>query len=131
MINWFKLLYSINHYSPMVRIKSSIKDYSIIYYLLRIDDELLYFTFFNNPETVGFQIMFFTYNIRRNIREYSITLAAFSNNGRIRPVYVTDNYMLHNIFNGSMCKYLIYYMYLETDKARQLIDEVLEEYKDE
>lgn len=131
MINWFKLLYSISHYSPMVRIKSSIKDYSIIYYLLRIDDEPLYFTFFNNPETVGFQIMFFTYNIRRNIREYSITLAAFPNDGRIRPVYVTDNYMLHNIFNGSMCKYLIYYMYLETDKARQMVNEVLEEYKDE
>lgn len=30
-----------------------------------------------------------------------------------------------------MCKHLIYYMYLETDKARQLIEEVLEDHKDE
>ena len=123
MINWFKLLYSINHYSPMVRIKSSIKDYSTIYYLLRIDDELLYFTFFNSSDTIDFQVMFFTYNIRRNIREYSITLAAFQNNGKMHQVYTMDN--------KNMCKHLIYYMYLETDKARQLIDEVLEKYKDE
>ena len=131
MINWFKLLYSINHYSPMVRIKSSIKDYSTIYYLLRIDDELLYFTFFNSSDTIDFQVMFFTYNIRRNIREYSITLAAFQNNGKMHQVYAMDNHLLYNIINKNMCKHLIYYMYLETDKARQLIDEVLEEYKDE
>ena len=131
MINWFNWLYSIQHYSPMVRQKSIVKDYSAIYSLLKIEDTPLLITFFRDSNSVDLQIMFFTYDLNRKIRDYSITLSAFPKIDKLYLVYAIDNHLLHNIFNKVMCKYLIYYMYLETDKARQLINEVLEDYKDE
>ena len=131
MINWFNWLYSIQHYSPMVRQKSIVKDYSEIYSLLKIEDTPLLITFFRDSNSVDLQVMFFTYNIHREIRNYSITLSAFPKSNKLYLVYAIDNNLLYNIFNEVMCKYLIYYMYLETDKARQLINEVLEDYKDE
>lgn len=131
MINWFNWLYSIQYYSSMVRQKSVVKDYSTIYSLLKIEDTPLLITFFRDSNSVDLQIMFFTYDLNRRIRDYSITLSAFPNSNKLYLVYAIDNHLLHNIFNEIMCKYLIYYMYLETDKARQLIDEVLEDYKDE
>lgn len=131
MINWFNWLYSIQHYSPMVRQKSVVKDYSAIYSLLKIENTPLLITFFRDSNNVDLQIMFFTYNIHRKIRDYSITLSAFSKSNKLYLVYAIDNHLLHNIFNKVMCEYLIYYMYLETDKARQLINEVLEDYKNE
>lgn len=75
--------------------------------------------------------MFFTYDLNRKIRDYSITLSVFPNSNKLYLVYAIDNHLLHNIFNKVMCEYLIYYMFLETDKARQSIDQVLEDYKDE
>ena len=131
MINWFNWLYSIQHYSPMVRQKSIVKDYSTIYSLLKIEDTPLLITFFRDSNSVDLQIMFFTYDVHREIRNYSITLSAFPKSNKLYLVYAINNNLLYNIFNEVMCKYLIYYMYLETDKARQLIDEVLEDYKDE
>lgn len=131
MINWFNWLYSIQHYSPMVRQKSIVKDYSAIYSLLKIEDTPLLITFFRDSNSVDLQIMFFTYDLNRKIRDYSITLSAFPKSNKLYLVYAIDNHLLHNIFNEVMCKYLIYYMYLETDKARQLIIEVLEDYKNE
>ena len=131
MINWFNLLYSIQHYSPMVRQKSVVKDYSAIYSLLKIEDTPLLITFFRDFNSPDLQIMFFTYDVHRKIRDYSITLSAFPKSNTLYLVYAIDNHLLHNIFNKVMCKYLIYYMYLETDKARQLIYEVLKDYKDE
>lgn len=131
MINWYNWLYSIQHYSPMVRQKSIVKDYSAIYSLLKIEDTPLLITFFIDSNSVDLQIMFFTYDVHREIRNYSITLSAFPKSNKLYLVYAIDNHLLHNIFNEVMCKYLIYYMYLETDKARQLINEVLEDYKDE
>ena len=131
MINWFNWLYSIQHYSPIVRQKSVVKDYSAIYSLLKIEDTPLLITFFRDSNSVDLQIMFFTYDIHRKIRDYSITLSAFPNSNTLYLVYAIDNHLLYNIFNKIMCKYLIYYMYLETDKARQSINKVLEDYKDE
>lgn len=131
MINWFNWLYSIQHYSPMVRQKSVVKDYSAIYSLLKIEDTPLLITFFRDSNSVDLQIMFFTYDLNRKIRDYSITLSAFPKSDKLYLVYAIDNHLLHNIFNKFMCKYLIYYMFLETDKARQLIDQVLEDYKNE
>lgn len=131
MINWFNWLYSIQHYSPMVRQKSVVKDYSAIYSLLKIEDTPLLITFFRDSNSVDLQIMFFTYDVHRKIRDYSITLSAFPKSDKLYLVYAIDNHLLHNIFNKVMCKHLIYYMYLETDKARQLINEVLEDYKNE
>lgn len=131
MINWFSILYSIQHYSPMIHHKSVIKDYTTIYSLLRIYDDPLLFTFFRDSNNPDLQIMFFTYNTYRKIRDYSISLSAFPKCDILYLVYATDNHSLYNIFNKTMCKHLIYYMYLETDKARQLINEVLEDYKDE
>ena len=131
MINWFNWLYSIQHYSPMVRQKSVVKDYSAIYSLLEIEDTPLLITFFRDSNSVDLQVMFFTYDLNRKIRDYSITLSAFPKSNKLYLVYAIDNHLLHNIFNKVMCKYLIYYMFLETDKARQLIDQVLEDYKNE
>lgn len=131
MINWFNWLYSIQHYSPMVRQKSIVKDYSTIYSLLKIEDTPLLITFFRDSNSVDLQIMFFTYDLNRKIRDYSITLSAFPKSDKLYLVYAIDNHLLYNIFNKVMCEYLIYYMYLETDKARQLINEVLEDYKNE
>lgn len=131
MINWFNWLYLIQHYSPMVRHKSVVKDYSTIYSLLKINDESLLITFFSNFSSPDLQVMFFTYDMNRKIRNYSITLSAFPNCDKLYLVYVIDNHSLHNIFSEVMCKHLIYYMYLETDKARQLINEVLEDHKNE
>lgn len=131
MINWFNWLYSIQHYSPMVRQKSIVKDYSAIYSLLEIEDTPLLITFFRDSNSVDLQVMFFTYDLNRKIRDYSITLSAFPKSDKLYLVYAIDNHLLHNIFNKVMCEYLIYYMYLETDKARQLINEVLEDYKNE
>lgn len=131
MINWFNWLYLIQHYSPMVRRKSVVKDYSTIYSLLKIEDTPLLITFFRDSNNVDLQIMFFTYDLNRKIRDHSITLSAFPKSNKLYLVYAIDNHLLHNIFNKVMCKYLIYYMFLETDKARQLIDQVLEDYKNE
>ena len=131
MINWFNWLYSIQHYSPMVRQKSVVKDYSTIYFLLKIEDTPLLITFFRDSNSADLQIMFFTYDVHRRIHNYSITLSAFPNSNTLYLVYAIDNHLLYNIFNKIMCKYLIYYMYLETDKARQSINKVLEDYKDE
>ena len=131
MINWFNWLCSIQHYSPMVRQKSIVKDYSAIYSLLKIENTPLLITFFRDSNSVDLQIMFFTYDAHREIRDYSITLSAFPKSNKLYLVYAIDNHLLHNIFNEVMCKYLIYYMYLETDKARQSINEVLEDYKNE
>lgn len=131
MINWFNWLYSIQHYSPMVRQKSIVKDYSAIYSLLKIEDTPLLITFFRDSNSVDLQIMFFTYDLNRKIRDYSITLSAFPKSNILYLVYAIDNHPLYNIFNKIMCKHLIYYMFLETDKARQLIDQVLEDYKNE
>ena len=115
----------------MVRQKSIVKDYSTIYSLLKIEDTPLLITFFIDSNSVDLQIMFFTYDIHRKIHDYSITLSAFPKSDTLYLVYVIDNHPLYSIFNEVMCKYLIYYMYLETNKARQLINEVLEDYKDE
>jgi hypothetical protein len=115
----------------MVRQKSIVKDYSAIYSLLKIEDTPLLITFFRDSNSVDLQIMFFTYDLNRKIRDYSITLSAFPKSDKLYLVYAIDNHLLHNIFNKVMCKYLIYYMFLETDKARQLIDQVLEDYKNE
>ena len=131
MINWFNWLYSIQHYSPMVRQKSVVKDYSAIYSLLKIEDTPLLITFFKNSNSVDLQIMFFIYDVHRKIRDYSITLSAFPKSDKLYLVYAIDNHLLYDIINENMCKHLIYYMYLETDKARQLINEVLEDYKNE
>lgn len=131
MINWFKLLYLINHYSPMVRQKSIIKDYSAIYSLLKIEDTPLLITFFRNFNGPDLQIMFFTYDLNRKIRDYSITLSVFPKCDILYLVYATDNHSLYSILNKVMCKHLIYYMFLETDKARQSINQVLEDYKNE
>ena len=131
MINWFNWLYLIQHYSPMVRQKSVVKDYSAIYSLLKIKDTPLLITFFRDFNSPDLQIMFFTYDVHRKIRDYSITLSAFPKSNKLYLVYAIDNHPLYNIFNEVMCKYLIYYMYLETDKARQLINEVIEDYKNE
>lgn len=131
MINWFNWLYLIQHYSPMIRQKSVVKNYSTIYSLLKINDEPLLITFFSNFNSPDLQVMFFTYDMNRKIRDYSITLSAFPNCDKLYLVYAINNHLLHNIFNEIMCKYLIYYMFLETDKARQSIDQVLEDYKDE
>lgn len=122
MINWFNWLYSIQHYSPMVRQKSIVKDYSAIYSLLKIEDTPLLITFFRDSNNVDLQIMFFTYDLNRKIRDYSITLSAFPKSDKLYLVYAIDNHLLHNIFNKVMCEHLIYYMFLETDKARQSID---------
>jgi len=89
------------------------------------------FTISNDPNHLDINIVFFTYNLRRKIYKYSIHLSACIKSGKIYLIYAIDNNILYNIFNENMCKHLIYYMYLETDKARQLIDNVLEEYKDE
>lgn len=121
MINWFNWLYSIQHYSPMVRQKSVVKDYSAIYSLLKIEDIPLLITFFRDSNSVDLQVMFFTYDLNRKIRDYSITLSAFPKSNKLYLVYAIDNHLLHNIFNKVMCKHLIYYMFLETDKARQSI----------
>jgi hypothetical protein len=115
----------------MVRQKSIVKDYSAIYSLLKIEDTPLLITFFRDSNSVDLQVMFFTYNVHRKIRDYSITLSAFPKSDKLYLVYAIDNYLLYNIFNKVMCEHLIYYMYLETDKARQSINEVLEDYKDE
>ena len=131
MINWFNWLYSIQHYSPMVRQKSIVKDYSAIYSLLKIEDIPLLITFFRDSNSIDLQVMFFTYDLNRKIRDYSIILSAFPKSDKLYLVYAIDNHPLYNIFNKIICKNLIYYMYLETDKARQLIEEVLKEYKDE
>ena len=131
MINWFNWLYSIQHYSPMVRQKSVVKDYSTIYSLLKIEDTPLLITFFRDSNSADLQIMFFTYDLNRRVHDYSITLSAFPNSNTLYLVYAIDNHLLYNIFNKIMCKYLIYYMYLETDKARQSINKILEDYKDE
>lgn len=131
MINWFNWLYSIQHYSPMIRSKSVVKDYSTVYSLLRINDRPLLITFHRDPNSPGLEIMFFTQNIHRRFPDYSISLSAFPNCDILYLVYAIDNHPLYNIFNKVMCKHLIYYMFLETDKARQLINEVLEDYRDE
>lgn len=131
MINWFKLAYLAHRYSPMVRNKKVDKDYLTAYSLLKIENKILFVTFLNDPSCIDFQVVFFTYNINKEIQEYSITLSVSATSGKIYPIYTTDNNILYNIFNEIMCKHLIYYMYLETDKARQLIEEELEEYKDE
>lgn len=131
MINWFNCLYLIQHYSPMIHQKSVVKDYSAIYSLLRINNEPLLFTFFSNFSSPDLQVMFFTYDINRKIRDYSITLSAFPNCNNLYLVYAIDNHLLYNIFNEVTCKHLIYYMYLETDKVRQSINKILEDYKDE
>lgn len=131
MINWFNWLYSIHHYSPMIFPESITIEYSKLYPFLKINDEPLLFTISNDSNHLDINIVFFTYNLRRKIYEYSIHLSACIKSGKIYPIYATDNNILYNIFNEIMCKHLIYYMYLETDKARQLIEEVLEEYKDE
>ena len=110
---------------------SSLYVTSAIYSLLKIEDTPLLITFFRDSNSVDLQIMFFTYDVHREIRNYSITLSAFPKSDKLYLVYTIDNHLLYNIFNEVMCKYLIYYMYLETDKARQLINEVLEDYKDE
>jgi hypothetical protein len=115
----------------MIRQKSIVKDYSAIYSLLKIEDTPLLITFFRDSNSVDLQVMFFTYNVHRKIRDYSITLSAFPKNDKLYLVYAIDNHLLHNIFNKVMCEHLIYYMYLETDKARQSINEVLEDYKNE
>lgn len=52
MINWFNWLYSIQYYSPMVRQKSIVKDYSAIYSLLKIEDIPLLITFFRDSNSV-------------------------------------------------------------------------------
>lgn len=131
MISWFNWLYSIQYYSPMVRQKSIVKDYSTIYSLLKINDTPLLITFFRDFNSADLQIMFFTYDIHRKIHDYSITLSAFPKSDILYLVYAIDNHPLYNIFNKVMYKHLIYYIYLETDKARQLIDQVLEDYKNE
>ena len=131
MINWFKLTYLAHRYSPMVRNKKVDKDYLTAYSLLKIDNKIIFVTFLNDPNCVDFQVVFFTYNINKEIQEYSITLSVSATSGKLYLVYAIDNHLLHNIFNKVMCKYLIYYMFLETDKARQLIDQVLEDYKNE
>jgi hypothetical protein len=115
----------------MVRNKGININYIPAYFLLKIDNERLLFTFFNGPDTPGLQIMFFTHNFQKSIHKYSIALEAYQNNKKLYLVYAADNHLLYNIINKNICKYLIYYLYLETDKARQLIDNVLEEYKDE
>ena len=131
MINWFKLTYLAHHYSPMVRNKKVDKDYLTAYSLLKIDNKIVFVTFLNDPNCVDFQVVFFTYNINKEIQEYSITLSVSATSGKLYLVYATDRSILYDIINENMCKHLIYYMYLETDKARQLIEEVLEDHKDE
>lgn len=131
MINWFNWLYSIHHYSPMVRNKKIDKNYLTAYSLLKIENKILFVTFLNDPNCVDFQVVFFTYNINKEIQEYSITLSVSATSGKLYLVYATDRSILYDIINENMCKHLIYYMYLETDKARQLINEVLEDYKNE
>jgi hypothetical protein len=131
MINWFKLTYLAHRYSPIIRNKKVDKDYLTAYSLLKIENKIVFVTFLNSPDCVDFQVVFFTHNINKEIQEYSITLSVSATSGKLYLVYATDNHLLYNIINKSMCKHLIYYMYLETDKARQLIDNVLEEYKDE
>ena len=131
MINWFKLTYLAHRYSQMVRNKKVDKDYLTAYSLLKIDNKIVFVTFLNDPNCVDFQVVFFTYNINKEIQEYSITLSVSATSGKLYLVYATDRSILYDIINENMCKHLIYYMYLETDKARQLIEEVLEEYKDE
>ena len=131
MINWFKLVYLAHLYSPKVRNKKVDKDYLTAYSLLKIDNKIVFVTFLNDPNCVDFQVVFFTYNINKEIQEYSITLSVSATSGKLYLVYATDRSILYDIINENMCKHLIYYMYLETDKVRQLIEEVLEEYKDE
>lgn len=131
MINWFKLTYLAHRYSPMVRNKKIDKDYLTAYSLLKIDNKIVFVTFLNDPNCVDFQVVFFTYNINKEIQEYSITLSVSAISGKLYLVYATDRSILYDIINENMCKHLIYYMYLKTDKARQLIEKVLEEYKDE
>ena len=131
MINWFKLTYLAHRYSQMVRNKKVDKDYLTAYSLLKIDNKIVFVTFLNNPNCVDFQVVFFTYNINKEIQEYSITLSVSATSGKLYLVYATDRSILYDIINENMCKHLIYYMYLETNKARQLIEEVLEDHKDE
>lgn len=131
MINWFKLTYLAHRYSLMVRNKKIDKDYLTAYSLLKIDNKIVFVTFLNDSNCVDFQVVFFTYNINKEIQEYSITLSISATSGKLYLVYATDRSILYNIINENMCKHLIYYMYLETDKARQLIEEVLDEYQDE
>ena len=75
MINWFKLTYLAHRYSPMVRNKKVDKDYLTAYSLLKIENKILFVTFLNDPNCVDFQVVFFTYNINKEIQEYSITLS--------------------------------------------------------
>lgn len=131
MINWFKLAYLAHRYSPIVRNKKVDKDYLTAYSLLKIENKIVFVTFLNDHNCVDFQVVFFTYNINKEIQEYSITLSVSATSGKLYLVYATDCSILYDIINENMCKHLIYYMYLETDKARQLIDNVLEEYKNE
>lgn len=132
MINWFKLTYLVHRYSPIVRNKKVDKDYLTAYSLLKIENKIVFVTFLNDPNCVDFQVVFFTYNINKEeIQEYSITLSVSATSGKLYLVYATDRSILYDIINENMCKHLIYYMYLETGKARQLIEEVLEGHKDE
>lgn len=127
MINWFNILYSINHYSSMICYKSVNVNYMTVYSLLKINNESLLFTLFRNSNSPDMQIMFFTYDIHRKIHDYSITLSAFSKCDILYLIYATDNHPLYNIFNKTMCKHLIYYIYLEINKAQQLTNEALED----
>ena len=131
MINWFKLAYLTHRHSPIVRNKKVDKDYLTAYSLLKIENKIVFVTFLNDPNCIDFQVVFFTYNINKEIQEYSITLSASATSGKLYLVYATDRSILYDIINENMCKHLIYYMYLETGKARQLVDKVLKDYKNE